>query len=791
MDRLRRQQRWLRPTSAGLAVLLALLLFLPLARAETAVPEPVELQLEVRVNGYPLNLIAAFTQSPDGEIASTRAELTELGIATPGDGAAEDLIPLKSIAGLSYVYDEASQSIELELPNSARLAKDLTIDSGEDIGKAQTGNGLVLNYTAFAAADYHVPDSAAAIDGASLSLDARAFSRFGTLRQSGIIGTTTFSDFTALRLDTTWSYSDQDKMRTYRLGDIISGGLRWTRPIRMGGAQVQRNFALRPDLVTIPLPNVEGTAAVPSTVDVFVGDMKAYSGEVEPGPFKIDDIPVFTGSGTARMVLTDSTGRSVETEQEFFTSPDLLKRDLYDFSAEAGVVRRDFGSESFGYGDEPVVSASFRYGLTEMITGEAHAEGAENLIDVGFGALVSGKRLGMFSGAIAGSLHDGDIGLFLNAGWEAKFGDFFVQASVSRTFGDFYDLAAATELPPPGKPFLGGVPKALDQFTVGYSFPKLKSGIGLSFIHQEKSGMPESFLLSGSYSQSFKNDMSLFVTGYMDFGKAGDFGAFIGLSMPLGKTMTASAGASLNNESWTATAEASRPMGGKVGDYGWRVGHGEGDTRYTAASGSYRTSKGVLDANIGHQNDSITGNAAFDGSAVLAGGGIFLGQRIHDAFAVVDAGAPGVSVEYENRFAGKTGANGKLLLPGLRSYQKNKVAIDVNDLPLTASSVESEAVVVPGDGAGVVVDFGVKADAQGVVVQLTDAAGLPLPEGSEVTLEGSDEPFFVGYDGEAYVTGVQPENTLTIKLPGNQCQVSFSYTPDPQQTAAIGPLQCL
>jgi outer membrane usher protein len=115
----------------------------------------------------------------------------------------------------------------------------------------------------------------------------------------------------------------------------------------------------------------------------------------------------------------------------------------------------------------------------------------------------------------------------------------------------------------------------------------------------------------------------------------------------------------------------------------------------------------------------------------------------------------------------------------------------VNDLPLTASSVESEAVVVPGDGAGVVIDFGVKADAQGVLVQLTDAVGTPLPEGSEVALEGSDESFFVGYDGEVYVTGAKPENTLTVNLPGNQCQVRFAYTPDPEETAAIGPLQCL
>ena len=34
-------------------------------------------------------------------------------------------------------------------------------------------------------------------------------------------------------------------------------------------------------------------------------------------------------------------------------------------SVEAGVVRRDFGSESFGYGDEPVGLASLRYGMTD------------------------------------------------------------------------------------------------------------------------------------------------------------------------------------------------------------------------------------------------------------------------------------------------------------------------------------------------------------------------------------------------------------------------------------------
>jgi outer membrane usher protein len=768
-----------------------LLLALPLARAEEALPEPVELQLEVKVNGYPLSLIAAFTQSPGGELAAARGELAELGIAAPGDGTPEDLIPLKDVPGLSYVYDESTQSIDLELPNSSRIAKDLTPEQDGEFLEAQSGNGLAVNYTAYAAADYNIPDSATAFDGASLSLDARAFSRFGTLRQSGIIGTTTFSDFTALRLDTTLSFASQKRMETYRLGDVISGGLRWTRPIRLGGAQLQRNFALRPDLVTIPLPNLEGTAAVPSTLDVYIGDVKAYSSEVEPGPFKVDDIPVFTSNGTARIVLTDSTGRSVETESDFYTSPDLLKQGLFDYSLEAGVVRRDFGIESFGYDDEPVGLLSLRYGMTDRITGEVHAEGKSDLLNGGAGALVSGGKLGMFSGAVAGSWHDGDFGFFLHAGWEARFGDLFFNASTSRTFGDYFDLAAATELPPPGKPFTAGVPDALDQFTVGYSFPELKAGVGLSFIHQEKHGEPRSLILSGSYSQSFKNDMSFFVNGYMDFGKAQDYGAFAGFSMPLGKTMSASSSTTVNNESWSAAAEVSRPFGQKEGDYGWRVQHGEGDSRFTTASGAYRTSKGVAEANLGQQNGSITGNAAFTGSAVLAGGGLFMGQQIHDAFAVVDAGVPGVKVDYENRYAGTTGKNGKLLLPNLRSFEKNKIAIDVNDLPLEAAAAESQAIVVPKDGAGVIVDFGVKADAQGVIVQLTDASGTPLTEGAEVALEGSSESFFVGYDGEVYLTGVKPENTVVVKLSESECRVSFTIQATEGEQATIGPLQCI
>lgn len=64
----------------------------------------------------------------------------------------------------------------------------------------------------------------------------------------------------------------------------------------MGGAMVERNFGLQPDLVTIPLAGFEGSAALPSTVEVFSDSIRAYSADVPAGPFSIRDLPL-TGGG--------------------------------------------------------------------------------------------------------------------------------------------------------------------------------------------------------------------------------------------------------------------------------------------------------------------------------------------------------------------------------------------------------------------------------------------------------------------------------------------------------------
>lgn len=802
----KRPPRWLRGTRAGLGLLLFLALSAPNARAAEDDSAEVQLQLEVRINNHPLNVLAAFALLPDGQIASPRSELQELGIAVPTEVGSDDLIPLKSIQGLSYVYDQDAQTIDLELPDASRIARKLDSQNDKPVEAARSGTGLVINYSAYASANYDLPNDLGAFNGSSISLDARAFSPYGTLSQSAIVGSTTFSDFTALRLDTTWSYSDQGRMLSYNLGDIVSGGLAWTRPVRMGGAQIRRNFDLRPDLVTMPLPQIEGSAAVPSTLQVFVGSVQTYSSSLQPGPFAIDSLPVYTNAGTARVVLTDSAGQVTESEQEFYTSPELLKRDLYDFSVEAGVVRRDYGTDSFGYDTDPALVGSFRYGVTNSLTGEAHVEAQADLIDIGIGGLFSAGRFGMISGAIAGSLHDGDAGLFLYAGWEGQFGNFSANLSTSRTFGDYKDLAAVTEERPDDLPFYSGVPVSLDQIALNYSIPDWKAGLGVALVHKLETDGTRTFVVSGSYSQSLPYNITGFVNGFASFGDDGsseseddgdtyftsgnNFGVFVGLSMPLGANYSGSTGLTASDKGWAAAAEVARPMDNEPNAYGWRVAHGEGDQRFTSATGTYRGSKATVSAFLLEEDRKASGNLTVDGSAVFTDGDVFLGSQIQDSFVVVDAGAPDVKVEYENRYAGSTGRSGKLLISNLRSYEANKVSIDVNDLPVNASVVDSELTVVPTERAGLVVSFGVKPDEAAALVILSDANGQLLKEGTEVLLNDQTDSFVVGYEGQVYLTGLNERNELVTASTNSSCRIAFDYTKNMASQSVIGPMTC-
>ena len=749
----------------------------------------VPLQLEVLINGQPADLIAAFFQLPDSRIAAKRSELMAIGIRSP-EGPSDDILPLSEISGIQYHYDPVHQKIDILAPDSLRLPKVFNARNETTFHNPERSVGAYLNYSAFLSGDYNSKNSISEFDRASLSLDGNVFGPFGTFSQTAILTTDTSSTASLLRLDSSWIYSDPETIMSYRAGDLISGGLEWTRPIRIGGVQLQRDFSLRPDLITMPLPSFAGSAAVPSTLDVYIGGVKTYSTDVPSGPYLLNNIPIVSGGGIARLVVTDSSGRQIQSESSLYTNASLLREGIYDYSVEAGLPRLNYGLPSSSYNDRPVISASAREGLTDQVTLESHVELGYGLSNLGAGAVFSVGPLGLISTAVAISHQGANTGELLYGALDLPAGQFNLHLSTERTVGDYRDLASII-------PLVSGVilpnlnvPRAVDQIAAGYSFPDSQSSLSFSAIHTDQGDGTKTMILSVTFSQLFSNEWSFFATGFHDLDSRNSFGVSAGLSIPLGPSESSSVGVSDSNQGISATADVVKSIGTDIGDTGGRFTVSAGANEYVSAYGDVRLRSGLLESSITQQGTSVNAYTAYTGSLVLGQEGVFAAQQINGAFAIVGAGAPGVKVLLENNPVGETDSGGELLVTNLIAYQENKLSIGIGNLPLDADAPITELRVVPAEHSGVAADFRVQQSVPSAEVVFTRTDGSFVEAGTRGFDQATNQPFVVGYDGRAYIKGLAAQNTVSIVLENGQCKATFPFAKKANSIAVIGPVIC-
>ncbi|OAE38883.1 fimbrial assembly protein [Brucella intermedia] len=756
------------------------------------------LYLEVFINDASMKLIGNFRQMPDGGLASTPEELTEVGLK-PVDSARSDdgLVRLDRLPNVSYKIDEQAQHLYITTDDNARAPKviDIAGNDKEDRLKPEAGFGGVLNYTVFASSNTLFDDDVELFQGVSGGFDARIFSPFGTLSQSFISGYSNNELDAFTRLNSTWSYSDPKRLVTYKAGDFITGGTSWTRPVYLGGLQVSRNFSLRSDLVTMPLPSFAGTAAVPSTLEVYTQNARTYTGTVGAGPFQVVNLPAFTGSGEARVVLRDSLGRETVATLPFYESKMLLRKGLLDFSAEVGFPRRNFGIESNDYDERLMGVATARYGMSDWLTLEAHIEGGEDLFNGGIGLAFPLGHFGAASIAAAGSYSDGQTGSLLNASIELSYKDWTLYGRVQRAFGDYQDIASISAEPSfdnNGLPtFSAGVPRALDQVSVGVPMPLDMSSLNLSYTHLTDADGERSSIVGLSYSQQVFKRSTIYATAFTDLDKNDSFGVFAGLSVPFDNNITATSGVESGPDGTNVVADIVKSERLENGSVGWRLRTSEGRVANRSASASYRSPFARFEAGVQQVDDDVRATAQIDGAIAVAGGGVFATNRIDDAFAVVDVGAPDVDVQYQNRPIGKTNGRGKIIVPDMRSYEPNTVSIDPSNLPVDAEIPQTKETVMPADRSGVVVKFGVTRGSEAALVSFVDANGTSLPVGLTGTLEGNGDTFAIGYDGETYIRGLQSSNVAVIgRDDGSSCRAVFPYRSNPGQQVAIRKVVC-
>ncbi len=752
---------------------LGLLLATP-ARAQDMPPSreseaPVDLLLvEVSINGTARE--GQFVVAQDGGGFLVRAADLENwridgAAAMPRTIEGETMIALRAIPGVSATLDMANQRLDLIVPADRFMAQALGADAAR-VRPTEGAFAAFLNYDLSLEADDR--------------LTGGAFLEAGVSDEWGLAATTMTAGRTGgagklTRLDSYYLRDFPEHLLRLVVGDTVTDAREWTRQVRFGGVRVGTEFGLQPDLVTFPVPEFADRAAVPSNVELLVNDALRYQGQVDQGPFSINQLPVVTGAGEVTLVVRDALGVERRVRTTYYVSSRLLSRGLSDWSLEAGAERRQYGFRSFDYGNG-FVAGSYRRGLTDWATVEGRGELSDNVRMAGAGLNFVVPVVGEFG--VAGALSDGKDGkgslyrVFysrISPRWN-------VAVSYQRATRGFDQLGIDFDRDRITRQFQAAGGVSLGRWgNAAVSWTDLKYADG-----------NRTRLFSANYSVSLHNRayVNLFAFRSRSEHAEWETTAGIGLTIPFGPR--SSAYVQSDNRNVFGEVRQTAPT---EGGFGYRLAASAGESDRQQAELDWRGDIGEASVEVARFGDRVGARLLARGGLLLAGEHIYATRRVEDGLALVEVpGQPDVRIYQENRPITRTDENGRAIITDLRAYEANRIALSPSDLPIDVGMPSDTAIAVPRYRGAAYVRFDIRRDRPATIVVI-GPDGTPAEAGAGVRSD-KGETAFVGYDGEIFVREIRPGMALEIDLAGGRCRVVIPGDLPGEVLPRIGPLRC-
>jgi len=609
------------------------------------------------------------------------------------------------------------------------------------------------------------------------------FGRWGLLTSSAL---TEERGHITTRLDTAWRYDDEANITSWIVGDTLSRSNDITPSVHMAGVQFARNFANRPLMITYPTPLVEGTAVVPSTIDILVNNARAYSTRVAPGPYSITDLPVPSGVADVRIVTRDLLGRETVQVVPFIGEEELLRKGLSDFSYEAGWLRDDYGIKSNEYGDF-VALGTHRYGVTDRITLSGHAEVLQQAEVLGGALQAATPLLGVISlaGGFSSSSDEGTGHIYL-IGFSRHGRHLQVGATFERRSDNFIDVSDS-----PGVPRLRDRDRAFISWS---SSGRWSIGAqGTRTIDTQGEVIIASIAANVSL---FRNVSLTFGVSRIDVDNDRQTAATAFISMPIGTrdylSVTAEHIRQTGDNTWSAQYGRNLLESDSLG-YDALVGDTGGAQRWLLR-GEYQSSVGQFGAEAQDTDDFESQSVYARGGVALAGGEVKLSRYLDASFAILKvADFRDVDVYSNNQLVARTDRNGEAVLPHLTPFLSNSLSFEPDDIPAEGVFEDNRAPLKVPYRMGATYRMDIRRELSATLI-LVQRDGSAVPAGAEATLAGAGnaQVFYIGSDGRAFVTGLArgTEQVLHVNAGEQTCDVRFRLPADFTAAATLGPLTC-
>ena len=734
-----------------------------------------DLVVEIHINGETVGDMAHVLQPEPGKFYATAESFADWRLTAPAKpGCVVDGVKyyaIDALPGATVTLDPVLQVLLISVPPG--LFRGQRVGGGRPPEmKADSGLGMFVNH------DVRLTEFEGHTQLAGV-MEAEFFSSAGVL-------TSQFSDANVAKnsrpiwLDTSFQTEFPDQRAAFTIGDATSAPAIWARQVYYTGVRWASKDSIRPDFVPLVLPSFAGTAVLPSTVDIYVNDMRTIHDTIDPGPFTVPDIPVIGTDGNIRMVVTDEMGKQQVVSRSFIASPKILPEGVNEYTYEAGTMRRNFGLASWQY-DSFMADATQSRGMTRSLTLDARAEFLTTTQTVAAGADYALARVGVVT-AGAGVSHDETAGFGTMA-----YGQFTRQghrlgfsASAQMTSNTFRQLGLLPrELPP------AIVAQAQISRTLG------KTG-SLAFGYLNQLNRTSAHFSAASASANWRIKLGIYMAAALNYtpGIGNPMAVSISLVKPLGmrRTLSLSTDVTATGASTGVDVIQQLPVGT---GYGYRV-HTDDDTsiKHTEADLTYQNGTGT------YQAQAIEGAGqsalALEESASLVWMGQYVARSraITDSFGVVEVpDLGGVKVFANNQLVGTTSGHGVAVIPNLVPYQQNTVRLDDDGVPVDINLDLNERKVVPQSGMGVLMKFAAHRE-HGAMLVLTTEEKTPLPLGAQVHVAGEDNSYEVVLGGEVYIPSLSFPAHLLASWDKGECEVTVNQAPSGESLPRIGPLLC-
>ncbi|WP_336015904.1 fimbria/pilus outer membrane usher protein [Acinetobacter pittii] len=761
----------------------------------------IQLFLNISINSNASEDLVAVKQSKDGKLYIRSSTLKTLRLKMDEHIPDNQWVYINDLNGIQFKYLENEQSLNLKVPSNMLTGYSVDLNGQQvtspNLLKMKPLNAAILNYSLYQT----MTNDENVFSGTAEGIFNSAIGNFS----SGVLyngsNENSYSHEKWVRLESKWQYVDPEKIRIYTLGDFISNSPDWGSSVRLAGFQWSSAYSQRGDIVTSALPQFSGSAALPSTLDLYVNQQKIYSGLVPSGPFDIKQLPFISGNEVT-LVTTDATGKQSITKKPYYFSSKILAKGINEFSVDVGVPRYNYGLYSNDYDDATFASGAIRYGYSNSLTLSGGAEAStDGLSYLGTGFAKNVLGIGVINADIAASQYKDENGYSALLGLEGRISkNISFNTSYRKVFDNYFDLARVSQvrylkenqINAESQNYLNYSALADEIFRAGINY-NFYAGYGVYLGYNQIKYSDNSYkLLSTNLSGSLDKNWGFYASAYKDYENHKDYGVYFALRYTPSSKVNAITSVSSDSGNLRYRQEIFGLSEPQIGSFGWG-GYVERDQdakeNNASVYASYRARAAYLTGRYNRFGDNDQVAVSATGSLVAAAGRIFAANEIGDGYAVVTNAGPQSQIINGGVNLGETDKSGRFLIPSLMPYQVNHIYLDPSYLPLNWNVKSTDQKTVVGYRQGTLVDFGAHQVISGLV-KLVDQKNSPLMPGYTVRINGQQNGM-VGYDGEVFIPNLLKQNKLEVDLLDHgSCQVDFTYNSNQYSTKKLGPYVC-